>query len=114
MRFVYGQGQRMGVLHTADYFVIRKDSAGWEECKTEEDLIQLNRKNPNRYTFNGTCWICPPGETYATALGLYYLVRSSREIDWVFQRNIQFLEDYLRVDVSVPDKTRELVLAYVA
>jgi putative transposase len=106
-------GQRMGVLHTADYFVIRKESAGWEECKTEEDLIQLNRKNPNRYTFNGTCWICPPGESYATALGLYYLVRSSRDIDWIFQRNIQFLEDYLRVDVSVSDKTRELVLAYV-
>src|SRR6266852_333819 len=78
-------GQRMGVLHTADYFVIRKEAAGWEECKTEEDLIQLNRKNPNRYTFNGTRWICPPGEAYAAALGLYYRVRSSRDIDWTFQ-----------------------------
>jgi hypothetical protein len=106
-------GRRMGVLHTADYFVIRRDSAGWEECKTEDELIQLSRKNPNRYTLNGTRWMCPPGDVHATALGLYYRVRSSRDIDWAFQRNIQFLEDYLRVEISVPDKARELVLACV-
>ena len=52
------------------------------------------------------CWICPPGESYATALGLYYLVRSSRDIDWIFQRNIQFLEDYLRVIGISGEKTR--------
>ena len=39
----------MGVLHTPDFFVIRKDSAGWEECKTEEQLKKLARKSPNRY-----------------------------------------------------------------
>lgn len=39
-------GRRMGVLHTADYFVIRKESAGWEECKTQEELVQLKRKKP--------------------------------------------------------------------
>lgn len=106
-------GRPIGVLHTADYFVIRRDSAGWEECKTEDDLTQLSRKNPNRYRLDGPRWICPPGESYATALGLYYRVRSSRDIDWVFQRNIQFLDDYLRVEISVPDKVRELALAYV-
>src|SRR6516225_5112366 len=106
-------GKRMGVLHTADFFVIRKHSAGWEECKTEEDLTQLSRKNPNRYVFRESRWSCPPGEAYAAALGLYYRVRSSREIDWMFQRNIRFLEDYLRAERSVPDTARELALACV-
>src|SRR5213594_5226226 len=27
-------GKRMGVLHTADFFVIRENEAGWEEWKT--------------------------------------------------------------------------------
>lgn len=106
-------GKRMGVLHTADFFVIRKDSAGWEECKTEEDLTRLSQKNPHRYLLQESQWTCPPGEAYAAALGLYYRVRSSRDIDWVFQRNIQFLEDYLRAERSVPDKIRELALACV-
>ena len=57
----------------------------------------------------------PPGEEHAKVLGLYYRVRSSREINWVFQRNMQFLEDYLRPD-SVPifSLVRERVLAYVS
>ena len=29
-------GRKLGVLHTPDFFVIRKNSAGWEECKTED------------------------------------------------------------------------------
>ena len=94
-------GRHMGVLHTADYFAIRRDCAGWEECKTEDELVLLNRKNPNRYACDQEGrWICPPGETHAAALGFYYRVRSSRDIDWVYQRNIQFLEDYLRSQIS--------------
>ncbi|MGA9379252.1 MAG: Tn7 transposase TnsA N-terminal domain-containing protein [Phormidium sp.] len=31
-------GRKLGVLHTPDLFVIRTNSAGWEECKTEQDL----------------------------------------------------------------------------
>src|ERR1700692_4149890 len=74
-------GKRMGVLHPPDFFVIREKEAGGEEWKTEEGR-----------------WCCPPAAAYAEHLGLYYRVRSSAEIDWVFQRNIQFLEDYLRAD----------------
>ncbi len=93
------KGRHMGVLHTPDFFVIRADAVGWEEWKTEEELSRLAEQNPNRYQRdNAQRWRCPPGEAYATQLGLYYKVRSSREIDWIFQRNIQFLEDYLRAD----------------
>src|SRR5271165_3634084 len=40
-------GKRLGVLHTPDFFVIRTGSAGWEEWKTEEDLLKLAKHSPN-------------------------------------------------------------------
>jgi putative transposase len=109
-------GKRMGVLHTPDFFVIREREAGWEEWKTEEQLRCLSERNSNRYSTgeNGR-WCCPPGAAYAERLGLYYRVRSSAEIDWVFQRNIQFLEDYLRVDkLEVSPASRDTALAYAS
>jgi putative transposase len=90
-------GRRLGVLHTPDFFVIRREAAGWEECKTEEQLINLALKNPNRYFPNSDgSWQCLPGEAYAEQFGLYYRVRSSKEINWTYQRNIDFLEDFFR------------------
>jgi putative transposase len=109
------KGRRMGVMHTPDFFVIRADAAGWEEWKPEEELTRLAEKNPNRYQRDsGNQWRCPPGEAYAKTLGLYYRVRSAREIDWIFQRNIQFLEDYLRTE-NVPCATTvcERLLGYL-
>src|SRR6266851_126286 len=32
-------------LHTADYFVFRYESAGWEECKPVEKLIQFAQQH---------------------------------------------------------------------
>jgi putative transposase len=109
-------GKRMGVLHTPDFFVIRETEAGWEEWKTEESLRRLSERNPNRYcTSEGGRWRCPPGEAEAVPLGLYYRVRSSAEINWLFQRNIQFLEDYLRAgSQQISAASREAALAYVS
>jgi putative transposase len=95
-------GKKLGVLHTADFFVIRETSAGWEECKMEEELDRLAEKNPNRYCRDGIGrWRCPPGETYALQFGLYYQVVSSAGINWVWQRNIIFLDDYLRANLPM-------------
>lgn len=107
-------GKRLGVFHTADFFVIRADRAGWEECKTEEDLVRLSERNPNRYRRGDHGWICPPGREHAERFGLYYRIRSSAEINWFFQRNIQFLEDYLRTTLEVSSLSRCRVLAHVA
>lgn len=96
-------GRQIGVLHTPDFFVIRKKRAGWEECKTAEELERLTLKMPCRYQLdsNGD-WRCPPGEDFALIFGLYYQVRSDKEINWIKQRNIYFLEDYLSVKLEVP------------
>ena len=109
------EGRHLGVMHTPDFFVIRQDTAGWEEWKMEEELVRLVQKSPHRYRLeNGNRWRCPPGEEYAHSLGLYYRVRSSGEINWVFQRNMRFLEDYLRSDsIPVSSLVRERLLAYV-
>src|SRR5260370_13725760 len=109
-------GRRLVVLHTPDYFAIRQNTAGWEECKTEEELEKLTEKNPHRYCRGEDGeWRCPPGEAYAEQFNFYYRVRTSKTTNWVFQRNIQFVEDYLRVDQpAVDNAAREALLAVVS
>ncbi|MDX2239265.1 MAG: Tn7 transposase TnsA N-terminal domain-containing protein [Leptolyngbyaceae cyanobacterium bins.302] len=43
------KGRRTRHQHTPDFFVIRQNSAGWEECKTQDDLFKLSEESPNRY-----------------------------------------------------------------
>jgi transposase InsO family protein len=115
LEYKSAQEKRVVAIHTSDYFVIRAQSAGWEECKTEEELTRWSQKSPNRYCRRDGIWRCPPGEEYARGFGLTYSVRSSRDIDWVYQRNVQFLEDYLRDDTpAVSPATRNLLLAHAA
>jgi len=106
-------GKRLGVIHTADFFTIRTGGAGWAECKTDEELVQLSERNPNRYQLEDG-WRCPPGEGYAAPLGLSYTVRSSRDINWAYQANVQFLEDYFIDAGAAPPAKAEAVRSYVA
>jgi transposase InsO family protein len=91
-------GRRQVVRHTPDFFVLRNDGGGWEEWKAEDELNRLAEQSPNRYLRDAGTWRCPPGECYANPLGLYYRLRSSSEINWRFQRNVLFLQDYIRSD----------------
>jgi hypothetical protein len=89
-------GRQVGVWHTPDYFVIRSEAIGWEEWKTEARLERLAETMPHRYVRDEVGrWRCPPAESFAEPFGLFYRLRSSAEIDWVFQRNLRLLEDYL-------------------
>jgi transposase InsO family protein len=109
-------GKRICTLHTPDFLVIRDNAVGWEECKTEEELRQLAERSPNRYykDQDGT-WRCPPGEVCAEQYGFYYLVKTDKGINWTYQRNINFLEDYLLFDVPpVSDESRHVVCELVS
>lgn len=107
-------GRRLTVRHTPDFFILRQESAGWEEWKTEEDLNRLTEHNLNRYRQESASWRCPPGEAYAAQFGLSYRVCSAKEIHWRLQRNLLFIDDYLHVDLdTIPAATRERVLACV-
>ena len=99
-------------LHTADYFVFRYGSAGWEECKPVQELIRLTTKQPNRYQLDEHGhWRCPPGEEFAARLGLTYRVRSSDQINWAAQENALYLEDYYQhlEKLVVPEEDLEVL-----
>jgi putative transposase len=101
----------VGVLHTPDFFVIRQGCAGWLECKMEERLVEQAQDMPHRYVrgADGT-WSCPPGEAYAEPFGLVYQLYTSAQIDWIYQRNLLFLEDYLRVNApAIPEEQMEAI-----
>jgi putative transposase len=110
------QGKEIRASHTPDFFVLRVRSVGWEEWKTESDLESLWSKMPERYCRpGGSLWQCPPGEAFAAALGMYYKLRSSKEINWVLQSNFHFLEDYLPRDSAIVDRSlRDAVAEWVA
>jgi putative transposase len=102
LRYQTTSGRNLTVAHTPDYFVLHQNGAGWEEWKPEAELVRLAQKNPNRYQCGGDGqWRCPPGEQVAEGVGLAYRVRSSGELDPIYQRNLVFLEDYLRADLPV-------------
>lgn len=115
LNYQHTNGRSLGVMHTPDFFVLSVDEAGWLECKTEEELLKLAQKSPYRYvqTPDGK-WDCPPGREYAAQFGLFYRIRSSSMIHWIFQRNVLFLEDYWRAPRdSSPNEWREDILATV-
>ena len=69
---------------------------------------------PHRYGRDAVGhWRCPPGERFAAQFGLFYRLRCSSEIDWVLQRNLRFLNDYLIKPPSVDQHRAEMVLAHV-
>src|SRR5713226_8970330 len=89
------RGHLQQPLHTADYFVFRYKSAGWEECKPVEKLIQFAQQHSKRYVLDEQGqWRCPPGEIFAAKYGLTYRVRASDQINWASQDNWLYLEDY--------------------
>lgn len=97
-------GRNLGHVYTADFFVIRKNSAGWEELKKQGDLVKLEAKNPEKYCM-GTDgkWHCPPAERYAQQFGLYHRVRSDAEISWTLIRNLDLLMPFYVFNGQSPE-----------
>ncbi|MBE4906944.1 TnsA endonuclease N-terminal domain-containing protein [Bacillus luteolus] len=111
IRYQDKEGKNRGHRYTPDFFVIEEDWIGWEEWKTEQELIVLSQKNPNRYSIDESGnWRCPPAEKHANECGLSFRIRSSKDIDWTYQRNIRFLEDYLLEQTpNICDETSSII-----
>jgi len=105
-----GKGNRKVVTYTTpDFFVIRRNGiAGWEECKTLKELEQFKNKS-NRFENTEGEWSSPCSEHYAAGFGLYFRVRSSDEINWVWQRNADYLSDYMQIDSTSCDPKLAIV-----
>ena len=74
--------------------MIRSESAGWEEWKTEKELMNKSKENPNKYYRDEDGdWHFPPGEEYAARFGLYFKVCSSKHINWMLIRNYKAIQE---------------------
>jgi putative transposase len=109
-------GKRVSFWHTPDFFALQKNVAGWEECKTDEDLVRLAERDPARYCQDEDgVWRSPVGERYAEPFGFYYRVCPSSEINWTYQRNLEYLEDYFRANSPVVEEgARQAVISLVS
>ena len=107
-------GRRTTQWHTPDFFVLRRESAGWEEWKQEQTLASLAKAQPARYrsAANGQ-WRCPPGERYAEQLGLTYHFRSSAEFRPLEIQNLKFLQDFWAHEVPPNEAQEALVLTHL-
>ncbi|MDD2270959.1 MAG: DDE-type integrase/transposase/recombinase [Desulfuromonadaceae bacterium] len=109
------KGRHLGIISRPDYFLIQSNgTAGWVECKTEEELIRLSEKAPNRYCKDEKgCWRSPPGEEYASQYDLFFKIMSSAEINWFFFRNLIFLQDYQREESMVAPEIQAYITTIV-
>jgi putative transposase len=98
--------------HTPDFFVLRKEGAGFEEWKHAKALDKLAMSIRNRYQRDPTgTWRCPPGEAYAEQVGLSYRLRSSAEYHPPYIQNLKFLQDFWAHDVPTETGLEALVLS---
>lgn len=110
------KGKNKAHLYTADFFVISEDWIGWEEWKTEDEILQLSIKYPERYKLDQKGqWSCPPAEKHAEKYGLSFRVQISKDLNMTYIRNIRFLEDYLlSTNLRVDDKTKSYICKVIS
>ncbi len=114
LRYRAKSGWQTTQWHTPDFFVLRRESAGWEEWKPAQSLDTLAGSMPARYQQAGTGqWRCPPGEAYAEQFGLTYRLRSSAEYHPLEIENLKLLQDFWAHDVPLHPEQEALALAHI-
>src|SRR5713226_7672477 len=107
-------GRKTTQWHTPDFFVLRRESAGWEEWKQASSLDTLADEKPARYQRAETGqWNCPPADAYAKQLGLYYRLRSSAELRPLEIQNLKFLQDFWAHEAPPHPEQEALALAHI-
>jgi hypothetical protein len=94
-------GRAITTPSTPDFLVLRSDAVQWIEVKPEERLEVLAVSQPNRYCKNEKGeWSCPPGEAVAVDYGFQFIVWNSARTNSKLVRNLQYLDDYTRLQPS--------------
>lgn len=65
------------------------------ECKTEEELVELGKKQPQRFVRDENGWRSPPAEEAAAALGCTFEIRSTAKNNYTLFENLGILRDYM-------------------
>ena len=96
---VDGSDRRTRTVYvTVDYLVVHEDHGFMlVECKPESELV-----NSARFVCDGGAWRYPALERAAAAPGLKVWVYSSEDINPVWLRNVDFLDDF--VGAECPDR----------
>lgn len=95
LRYRARSGRNTTQWHTPDFFVIRRESAGFEEWKKASAVEGLTITMPERYMRHSAGgWKSPPGETAASVYGLSYRVRTDAELHPLYIQNLKFLQDF--------------------
>lgn len=108
-------GKHITVQYVPDFLLCRKEYAELVECKTEEDLIKLAEEQPNRYCRgeNGI-WQSPPMEECAKKLGIRFSIYSTSNINSVYIRNLDFLDDYMRAEsLLIAADSQQFILSVI-
>lgn len=99
-------GEVHAVDHTPDFLAIQPSKIVLQECKTEEKLMHLARREPWRYQKRGSRWRSPQIEAHFAQLGVAYEIQSSADIHPNRTKNWEILEDYLHVGTPpCPERT---------
>lgn len=100
---------------TVDYLVLEVGKCGWVECKSEQELLRMEKEKP--YLFKRSedgVWHFLPGEAAAAAYGLFFRVASSSALNPVLVSNIDYLDDYFKLKPpTVPDAIAREVVSVV-
>jgi len=102
LNYVRGDGRRVSYAVTPDFLVLERDGAFLDEWKTETELVRLAAKDPALYTKEDGAWRSPPREEATERLGLSFRLRTRDSVGDILDRNLRFLDDYLRAAVE-PD-----------
>ncbi|MBD2616471.1 DDE-type integrase/transposase/recombinase [Nostoc punctiforme FACHB-252] len=115
LEFPSSNGEIIKASHIPDFFVIRNQSAGFEEWKPESRLEKLAAKQSQRYmrSEDGQ-WLNLPAVAYAEKLGLYYRIRLDTEIDWIKYRNRLFLKAYATEDYQIDPEIAENLVKLIS
>ena len=115
LRYRARSGRSTTQWHTPDFFVIRRDQAGFEEWKKASAAQNLSVTMPERYVSRSAGgWQCPPGEKAAEVYGLYYRVRTDAELHPMYIQNLKFLQDFWIREYPVSASQEAHVLTYIS
>lgn len=113
LRYRTPSGRMTTQWHVPDFFVLRRNGASFEEWTSASALAARKRRMPGRYQEEQRIWRCPPGEAYATPLGLTYHIRSSASLHSLAMANFSFLQDYWAHPAPLTAAEESLVLATI-
>ena len=98
LSFKKADGKYQTIRHTPDALRVEKSRVMFVECKRVEELLELSKKYPDRYTYdeNEKCFRSPVMDRRLEGTGIGYAFFTDADCKPCVLANIRHLMDYLR------------------